>query len=179
MRERPVTGLRVRADHFPVQSRPRLKPGPTKVFVDEPPLMADVAHLRRSSRGVMGEDVVAIFRRGVAGEAGLVQGLVARLSVLKVSEAPTARGGVLLGVLDHELNIHGGADKEGLSAGEFTGQGFVVVWRGDTSPMNGGNDGAVRERARPFSKGLDGYVVAELSAQLVGLTRYQELVHGD
>src|SRR5271165_3695113 len=134
---------------------------------------------RRSSRGVMGEDVVAIFRRGVAGEAGLVQGLVARLSVLKVSEAPTARGGVLLGVLDHELNIHGGADKEGLSAGEFTGQGFVVVWRGDTSPMNGGNDGAVRERARPFSKGLDGYVVAELSAQLVGLARYQELVHGD
>jgi len=45
---------------------------------------------------VTGEDIVAIFRRRVAGEAGLVQRLVSRLPVLKVSEAPAARRGVLL-----------------------------------------------------------------------------------
>jgi hypothetical protein len=37
-------------------------------------------------RCVTGEDIVAIFRRLVAGEAGLVQRLVARLAVLKVNE---------------------------------------------------------------------------------------------
>ena len=95
----------------------------------------------------MGEDIVAIFRRGVAGEAGLMQGFVARLSVLKVGESPAACRGVLLCVLDHELNIYGGADKERLSARKFTGEGVVVVFRRDTSPMNRGNDGAVREGA--------------------------------
>jgi hypothetical protein len=48
------------------------------------------------SRCVMGEDIVAIFRGDVAGESGLVQRFVARLSVFKVSEAPTARRGVRL-----------------------------------------------------------------------------------
>lgn len=48
------------------------------------------------SRCVRGEDVVVIFRRYVAGEAGLVQRLVARLSVLEISEPPAAGGGVLL-----------------------------------------------------------------------------------
>ena len=47
-------------------------------------------------RCVMGEPIVAIFRRRVAGEADLVQRLVARLSVRKVSEPPAARRGVLL-----------------------------------------------------------------------------------
>jgi hypothetical protein len=42
----------------------------------------------------MGEDIIVIFRRDVAGEAGLVERLVARLSVLKVSEPPAARLGV-------------------------------------------------------------------------------------
>src|SRR5271170_3379621 len=58
------------------------------------------------SRCVMGEDIVAIFRRRVAREAGLVQCLVARLSVLEVSEPPAARLGILLGVLYHDLDIH-------------------------------------------------------------------------
>ena len=40
--------------------------------------------------------------------------------------------------------------------------------------MNRGNDGAVRERKRPFLIGLDRYVVAELSTQLVGLAFYQK-----
>jgi hypothetical protein len=35
--------------------------------------------------------------------------------------------------------------------------------------MQCGYDGAVWERDRPFPKGLDRYVVAELSAQLVDL----------
>ena len=47
------------------------------------------------SRCVTGEDIVAIFRRRVAGEAGLVQRLVARLSARKVSEPPAACRGVL------------------------------------------------------------------------------------
>src|ERR1700737_240133 len=127
----------------------------------------------------MGEDVVAIFHGRVAGEAGFVQPLVARLSVLKVSEPPAARRGVLLGILDHELDIHGGPDNERLSAGEWTGQDFVVVFRRGTSPMKRGNDGAVWERERPFLKGLESYIVTELSAQLVGLAWYEELVHGD
>jgi hypothetical protein len=37
-----------------------------------------------------------------------VQCLVARFSVLKVTELPAARRGVLFGVLDHKLNIYGG-----------------------------------------------------------------------
>jgi hypothetical protein len=38
--------------------------------------------------------------------------------------------------------------------------------------MNRGNDGAVRERNLPFFEGLDRYIVAELSAQLVGPAQY-------
>src|SRR5712692_2020075 len=49
-----------------------------------------------TSRCVTGEDIVAIFRRRVAGEAGLVQRPVARLSARKVSEPPAACCGVLL-----------------------------------------------------------------------------------
>src|SRR5580698_5750796 len=76
-------------------------------------LRAHLSFLLRSRR-VAGEDIVAIFRRRVAGEAGLVQRLVARLSVLKVSEPPAGRRGVLFGVLNHELNIYDGPDKERL-----------------------------------------------------------------
>jgi len=43
----------------------------------------------------MSEDKVAIFGRFVAGEAGFVQRLVARFAVLKVTEPPSARRGVL------------------------------------------------------------------------------------
>src|SRR5580658_1194395 len=112
------------------------------------------------SRCVVGEDIVAVFRGRVTGEAGFVQRLVARLSVLKVSEAPAGRRGILLRVLNHELNIYDGPDKERLSAGKFSGQGFVVVLRRDTSPMDRGYDGAVWEREGPFLKGLDRNIVA-------------------
>src|SRR5271163_1856982 len=66
-----------------------------------------------------------------------------------------------------------------MSAGEWNVQNFVVVLRRDATPMNCGNDGAVRERERPFLKGLDRYVVADLSAQLLAHTREMELFHGD
>jgi hypothetical protein len=72
-------------------------------------------------------------------------------------------------VLDHELNIPGGPDNERLSAGERTGQDFVVVFRRNSSPMNRGNDRAVWERNLSFLNGLDCIVVAELGAQLVSL----------
>ena len=45
-------------------------------------------------RCVTGEDIIAIFRRRVAGEAGIVQRLAARFAVGKVSEPPAARRGV-------------------------------------------------------------------------------------
>jgi hypothetical protein len=51
----------------------------------------------RSSLGrgwVVRENVIVSFGRLVAGEAGFVQCLVARLSVLKVSEPPAAGRGV-------------------------------------------------------------------------------------
>ena len=44
--------------------------------------------------------------------------------------------------------------------------------------MNRSDDGAVWEWNLPILKGFDGYVVAELGAQLVGLACYQEVVHG-
>ena len=66
-----------------------------------------------------------------------------------------------------------------MSAGEFGGQGFVVVFGRDTGPVNRGNDAAVRERELPFLKGFDRFIVAELSAQLVGLAWYKKLVNGD
>lgn len=43
----------------------------------------------------MSENELVSFSRLVAGEAGFVQSLVARLSVLKVTEPPTTRCGVL------------------------------------------------------------------------------------
>ena len=38
--------------------------------------------------------------------------------------------------------------------------------------MKRGNDGVVWERDLPFFKGFDGYIVAKLSAQLVGHAWY-------
>ena len=66
---------------------------------------------------VTGEDEVAIFRRLVAGEASLVQRLVARFAILEVGKSPAVSRGVLLCVLDHELNILGGAGNGRLEAG--------------------------------------------------------------
>jgi hypothetical protein len=59
-----------------------------------------------------------------------------------------------------------------LRAGKWTGQDFVVGFRRDASPMKRGNDAAVWKRDLPFLKGLDRYLITELSAQLVGHARY-------
>jgi hypothetical protein len=45
--------------------------------------------------------------------------------------------------------------------------------------MHRRNDGAVREWTRPFFKGFDRYIVADLSAQLLAHTGEMELLHGD
>src|SRR5262245_12747291 len=65
---------------------------------------------------VAGEYEVAIFRRLVAREAGLVQRLAAGFVVREVGETPAAGRGVLFRVLDHELDVHAGPGDEGLEA---------------------------------------------------------------
>ena len=65
---------------------------------------------------VPGEDKVASFGLIVAGKAGTHKRLVARFAVFEVSEPPTARHGVLFRVLDHKLNVRGGAGNERLGA---------------------------------------------------------------
>src|SRR4051812_48294628 len=62
------------------------------VFIDKPPMNSRPAVL---SPGVAGEDIVAVFCRLVAGEAGLVKRFVARFAVGEVGEAPAAGRGVL------------------------------------------------------------------------------------
>ena len=54
------------------------------------------ACLSSGRRRIASEDVVAIFRRLVAGEASFVQRLVARFAVLEVGKSPAASRGVLL-----------------------------------------------------------------------------------
>ena len=66
----------------------------------------------------MREDKVLGFARLVARKAGFVQRLVGRFAVLKLSEPPAARRRVLFRVLDHELNVCGGAGNERLYAAE-------------------------------------------------------------
>jgi len=51
----------------------------------------------------MGENIVAIFHGRVAREAGLVQRLVTRLSVLKVSEPPATCHGATDATSDRGL----------------------------------------------------------------------------
>jgi hypothetical protein len=74
---------------------------------------------------VTGEDKVARFDLIVAGEAGFHERLVGRFAVLEVSEAPTARCGVLFCVLDHKLNVRWGAGYERLGLAKD----FVVFLR--------------------------------------------------
>jgi hypothetical protein len=69
--------------------------GEPDIFVDNLLKLTQQLSALRCGR-VVSEDKVAIFRGRVAGETGFVQRLVARLSVLKVSEPPAARRGVLL-----------------------------------------------------------------------------------
>src|SRR5271169_13642 len=122
-------------------------------------------------RRVASENVVAILARLVAGEALCVQGLIAGVAVRKVGESPAAGGDVLFRVLDHELNVHGGAGKGRLEAeaGKPGGQGLVVKVRRFFIPMQRGNYCAIRERQSPIAEGLDRKIVAQFGAQLLEL----------
>jgi hypothetical protein len=95
---------------------------------------------------VTGEDKVARFDLIVAGEAGFHERLVARFAILEVSEAPTARCGVLFCVLDHKLNVRWGAGYERLGLAKD----FVVFLRRHVTVMQSGDDRAVWERDLPF-----------------------------
>src|SRR6266852_8137307 len=106
---------------------------------------------RSLSLCVTGEDKVARFDLIVAGEAGFHERLVARFTVLEVSEAPTARCGVLFCVLDHKLDVRWGAGYERLCLAKD----FVVFLRRHVTVMQSGNDRAVWERDLPFAVDLD------------------------
>src|SRR6516165_7893977 len=100
---------------------------------------------------VTGEDKVPRFDLIVAGEAGLHHRLITRFAVLEVGETPTARRGVFFCILDHKLNVRGGAGYERL----VLAKDFVVFLRRHVTIMQGGNDRAVWERDLPFAVGLD------------------------
>src|SRR6266478_3700325 len=122
---------------------------------------------------VLRENEVASFGRLVAGEAGFVQCFVGRFAVLKVTESPAARRGVLFRVLDHNLRILGGPGNERLRAAKD----FVVFLRWDVIPMQRHNDGAIRERKLSFPIGLHRYIVAQLGANIVEVAFF--VGHGD
>src|SRR5512144_2824486 len=105
---------------------------------------------------VMGEDKVASFDGLVAGKAGVVHRLVGGLAIVELSEPPAAGRGVSSGVLDHELNVRGGAGHERVG----TAKDPVVLLRRDVTPGEPGDDCAVREPTLPLPVGLDRYVVA-------------------
>jgi hypothetical protein len=103
----------------------------------------------------MGEDKIASFGLIVAGEAGIHQRLVARFAVFEVSERPAARLGVLFRVLDHKLNVRGGAGNERLGSAKD----LVVFLRWDVTVVQSGNDCAVREGELSLAVGFDRYIV--------------------
>jgi hypothetical protein len=59
------------------------------------------------------DEVVSIHAGFVAGEAGLMLGLVNRLAVDESSESPPAGGRVFLRILDHDLDSGGRAGNGG------------------------------------------------------------------
>src|SRR5215831_19863624 len=89
------------------------------------------------------EDEIASLGGLVTGKTGLVQRLVSRFATGEVGESPAASRGVLLRVLDHELNIHGGTGNERseAGAGKAARQDFVVLCRRRFIPMQRGNNG--------------------------------------
>src|SRR5215813_7491781 len=111
-----------------------------------------------ASRRVTGEHQVALFHLLVAREAGLHERVVNWFAVaVEMTEPPTTSRGVLLGVLDHELNVGRIAGHKRL----LTAEGFVVLCRGDESVVQCGNDSAVRKRKFPVAVCLDRDVVAQ------------------
>ncbi len=128
-------------------------------FVDEPP--KGVVGIQLGC--VMREDEVTSLDLIVAGEAGFHERLVAGLAVFEVSEPPAARRGILRRVLDHKLNVRGGAGDERLGSAKD----FVVFVRRDVTVVQSGNDRAVREWKLPLAVGLDRHIVAQNGSKAV------------
>src|SRR5215469_15872545 len=103
-----------------------------RFFITETPICCD----SQISGCVPGEDEVARFGLIVAGEAGFHKRLLAGFAVFEVSESPAARRGVFLRVLDHKLNVCGGAGDERLGLAKD----LVVFLRRHVTVVQGCND---------------------------------------
>src|SRR6185369_9507692 len=116
------------------------------------------------SRCVTREDKVSSFRLLVAGEAGLHHRLVGRrFAVLEVTEPPPAGRRVLPCILDHELDVRGGAGHERL----VTTKDLVVLLGRNVPIVQRGDDRAVREWELPGAVGLDRDIVAQNRSKTV------------
>src|SRR5262245_40538021 len=116
------------------------------------------------SARVAREDQVALGDGRVAGKALLDHGLAGRLAIIEMLESPAAGRGVLLRILDHELDaVLRGAGDERLR----TAKGLVVLLVRHVAPGDAGNDGAVGEGERALAIGLDRYFVAQDGADVV------------
>ena len=111
----------------------------------------------------MREDAVASLGPIVAGEAAFHGRRSGRFAVYEGSEPPAVRRGVLRGVLDHKLNVRGGARDERLGLAK----NFVVFLGRDVTVVQSGNDRAVREWELPLAVGLDRHIVAQNGANTV------------
>src|SRR5262245_60682893 len=80
-----------------------------------------------------------------------------------MTEPPAARRRVFFFVLDHKVSVRWAPGNERLATAKDLG---VSVRRGVT-PVQGGNDSAVRVRELPFAVGLDRYIVAQNGTQTV------------
>jgi hypothetical protein len=93
---------------------------------------------------------------------------------LEMTKSPAAGRRILCRVLNHELNVCGGAGNERLRLAED----LVVCIRLDISVMQRGNDCAVREWVLPFLKGFERYVIAKTAPKLLRLpASWAEEIH--
>src|SRR5215475_1640788 len=116
--------------------RPRERPSTTYVFLG-----------RLRCRCVLGVNVVTSFDRHVARETSVEIRLWIRFAVFELSEPPTARLGVFLGIFDHELDIQGRTGNKRL----FTSKYFIVFLRRSVTPGQPRNDCSVREWKPSFT----------------------------
>src|SRR6185436_2511481 len=110
----------------------------------------------------------------MAGEASFHQCPVNWFAVaVEVTEPPTSSRGVLLGVLDHKLNVRWRPGNERLG----TAKDFVVFLRRDVTIVQSCNDCALRERKLPFPVGLDRYIITQNGSETVEVAFF--VGHGD
>src|SRR5262245_16183188 len=118
---------------------------------------------------IAGEDEVALADGLVAGKARLHGGRRTWFAVLIEGRVPPAASrGVLLRVLDHELEVElrGGAGHERLG----TAEGLVVLLRRDVAPGDAADDRAFGERELSSPIGVDRHVVPQHGANIFEVT---------